>query len=545
MKPIGHSVTHFAPAIEFLEADFVLANAMARGRAHVCRLGLPPDKLQPVHTPALINAWDAKLRRCLAQPTQVEQGEGFRRVQVLGLAIFDFDADGTVSTYVWAFEDGEGPVPVQVVDISVIAQDVPYQSYWMNGFKSGALRWLKQHHPEQPDLCEAYVDWAHDELVRQCWEASDQTRVRERVGMALAMDPLLLEIAGRIQLGPHQRAPARLNAYNHVVTYRADYLILWREAPNLITLYALLAEDIQPPLGSHVEVTDRMRRYLTNGFGLSPAFWRLLCREGTAWMPPFLAYYDFDSAPPARAVEDLLCLAQAFGTDTLVPPWWLHALMSVGGNPNRPGFDYRNRLGDLLELCHRLGLLTARADASVLGVLEENATEILQWASDHLGSMSDSFIRRLSVAGLLKRVRLQLEQDRVRATQQMAWEVPYTLEPPCLGIQAVILDSALAVWQEAHDMRHCAARYIDECATGEVLMVSLRRCTGGKALATAAFDMRSPQVELKRISGFANTLVEPEVRSWADACARQLQPQRMHQREKHLVAEQIRTARQE
>lgn len=525
MESISQTVSHFASAIEFSEADFVLAKAMSRDMAHASCLGLPPDDLKAVHTPALVNAWEAKLRRCFSQPVEVEQGDDYRRVQVLGSAILDFEQDGTVSAYVWAFEDGELPTPVRVVDVSVVARDVPYRTYWMNGIRAGAVQWLKRRHPEQHDLCVAYAAWVHDGLVRRCWDASDQARVRQRIATALALDPFSLQIASQVQLGPHPMEPVRLNAYNHVVTYRADYQDLWKEAPNLIPLYALLAEDIQTQPGNRAEVTERMRCYLMHRCGLRPSFWRLLCREGTAWIQPFLAFYDFDQAPSAQVVADLLSVAQAFGTDSLVPPWLLHGLMSVGGNPNRPDIDYRHRLHDLFVLCRRLGLLAERADESELALLKANAHEIFDWALDHLTSMSDSSVRRLSVAGVIRRVRLQQETDRLQASQEKPWNVPFKLEPPCAGIQAVILDSALAVWQEGQNMRHCAATYIDACGRVEMVMVSFRLDSGGRGLATATFSMTTPEVTLNRISGYANTLVDPEIVRCAQDCARQLQRQ--------------------
>jgi hypothetical protein len=251
----------------------------------------------------------------------------------------------------------------------------------------------------------------------------------------------------------------------------------------------------------------------------------LLCREGTAWIQPFLAFYDFDQAPSAQVVADLLSVAQAFGTDSLVPPWLLHGLMSVGGNPNRPDIDYRHRLHDLFVLCRRLGLLAERADESELALLKANAHEIFDWALDHLTSMSDSSVRRLSVAGVLRRVRLQQETDRLQASQEKPWNVPFKLEPPCAGIQAVILDSALEVWQEGQNMRHCAATYIDACGRVEMVMVSFRLDSGGRGLATATFSMTTPEVTLNRISGYANTLVDPEIVRCAQDCARQLQRQ--------------------
>jgi hypothetical protein len=57
-------------------------------------------------------------------------------------------------------------------------------------------------------------------------------------------------------------------------------------------------------------------------------------------------------------------------------------------------------------------------------------------------------------------------------------------------------------------------------------MVSLRPPQGNRSLATVTFDVRKRQVALHKISGFANSLVGPEVLQMAHECQRQLQQQR-------------------
>ena len=84
-------------------------------------------------------------------------------------------------------------------------------------------------------------------------------------------------------------------------------------------------------------------------------------------------------------------------------------------------------------------------------------------------------------------------------------------------------------------MRHCADNYIDACARGDWLMVSLRRAGERRALATVAFDVRSEQVTQARISGFANTLVSPQVQQLAQACQHQLQLQRNQLKQQAVV----------
>ena len=89
-----------------LETAINIAQAMQHHHAETPSiLGDPPTELLSVHTPALINAWHAQLVASLANPTRVESRNGHRRVQILGSVIFEFEADGTVETYQWQFDD--------------------------------------------------------------------------------------------------------------------------------------------------------------------------------------------------------------------------------------------------------------------------------------------------------------------------------------------------------------------------------------------------------------------------------------------------------
>jgi hypothetical protein len=85
-------------------------------------------------------------------------------------------------------------------------------------------------------------------------------------------------------------------------------------------------------------------------------------------------------------------------------------------------------------------------------------------------------------------------------------------------------------------MHHCAASLTEPCAQGKLLMVSVRDPRKGRPLATVTFDMRSQRVAAHKMSGFANTLVKPELRSIALECCRQLQQQRIHLKRSHAPA---------
>jgi hypothetical protein len=118
-------------------------------------------------------------------------------------------------------------------------------------------------------------------------------------------------------------------------------------------------------------------------------------------------------------------------------------------------------------------------------------------------------------------------------------------------VDAVILDSPLAIWQEGQAMHHCADKWIGPCAKGDYLMVSLRHAeksrTRGRPLATVTFDLRGDAVRLHKIAGFANTLASPEARDQAQECLRQLRLQWQRQQlevplRQHMVAGHLQQA---
>jgi hypothetical protein len=558
MYQIGNAFTRLAPSITFFEClpqvitlhatDSTVDNSADNdGSIHAsspasqdlsaadttCVLGNPPKKFATVHASALINAWHAKLQQCLADPVQLEQRKGHRRVGVLGTAIFDFAPDGLLTVYAWDFGEDDRVKLVKLPAQAAAIQGTPYQSLWMAGFELGALRAILQRLPGQATLCRAYVAWAQAKLAARLWTTEVQESVRYQVAIALDLDIWAIGVASQIQLTTQPKRPMRPHAYNHAITYRQGFETLQQEAPQLIALYALMAQEIKN-IAEPYQATEMMA-LLLKAHGIKPATWRLLCRVGTDWMKEFLAYYDFERDSPVGIATDLLTIVQAFGTDHLVPPWLLHAFIQLGGNPNAPSSNYTKRLGDMFPLCKRLGHLLAQADDATVALLKDRALAICAWASDHLANTPKGYVRRATLGGLLRRVDLQIKRDEFRQKHQRGWKSPYKLTLQNMDLEAVILDSPLAIWSEGQTMHHCAANLIQTCARGHCLMISLRSPVKSRPLATVTFDMRGLQITPHKMSGFANTLVSPEVRDIAQDCCRQLQLQRHRIRRQHAV----------
>ena len=512
MYQIDQSFTRLAPAIDF--SDVALdANAW-------CVLGSPPKQLLAVHSPALIKAWHERIVQALVQPTQVENHKGHRRVQVLGNTIFNCDGRGQVHLWRWTFNERDLPELEQLPDHTVVAAGVPYRELWMQGYCAGALRSLVARFPAQARACQEYVDWASHALLELCWTEDVQEQVRAQIATVLALDVQLLAIASQIQLSTTLRTPVRLSHYNHVVAHQSHYLQLKQESPQFIALYALLSEDLH----HHMELTASMK-YALRERDLGAAVWRLLDRVGTQWIHEFLPYFNQERQSLADCALEIIQMATAFGTQNLPPMEVLHALVQLGGNPNGPSSNFVNRVDDQFVVCKRLGAIMEQADEATMEVIKAQAMSIFQWSSDHAESISGAVMRRLTLKGILRKVKAQALLDRKRHESGHAWSVPYQLKFDDANISAVFLNSALAIWQEGQLMHHCAAMYASRCQKGEMVMVSLRDSRHRHPLATVSFLRKQQRVQVHKFSGFANRRISDTTFELIQDCRRQLQRQ--------------------
>lgn len=318
MYQIDRSFTRLTPVIDFSDVKIDASTP------DWCILGSPPSHLKAVHCPALIRAWHERLVQALSNPTQIETRNGYRRIQVLGCAIFNVDLRSRVGLWVWNFDESDRPVLDRAPDESVAALGAPFEDFWVTGYQAGVLRTLVAHFPSKGQTCQDYVNWASACLVELCWTDEVQEKVRTQIATDLALDAQVLEIASQIRLGAAEAVPARLEQYNHVLRNRRDFLQLQQEAPNLIALYAMLTDDLNHSL----ELTQSMKQMLRKA-GLGTAVWRLLSRVGTQWIQAFLPYFDQKQQALSECAIEIIRLATAFGTRELPPTEVLHALIQM------------------------------------------------------------------------------------------------------------------------------------------------------------------------------------------------------------------------
>lgn len=213
----------------------------------------------------------------------------------------------------------------------------------------------------------------------------------------------------------------------------------------------------------------------------------------------------------------------------------------MGGNPNGPATNFVKRLDDQRDFCKRMGAIMARADAATMELIKAHAMPIFQWSATHAEAIPESAMRRLTLKGVLRRVQAQALLDQKRHESGPAWTNPYRLHFADPQIQAVFLNSALAIWQEGQAMHHCADSFVQRCARGELVMVSLRDGRRRHPLATVSFRLTQDRVSVHKFSGFANHRIGDETYQLIQDCRRQLQRQlqsadQLHRSQKHMMA---------
>ncbi len=145
---------------------------------------------------------------CLREPVEIRVGSGgTRAVQVLGQAVFGFDADGRIEVALWKADYGVEPVlePVQAQSISI--DPVPYRDVWLGRIVDALSVELGRRHAirgselQQVELL-AYANWMQGIYRNQVRRHCDLRLVRTRISTALGLNAQVLAIARRMRRRP-------------------------------------------------------------------------------------------------------------------------------------------------------------------------------------------------------------------------------------------------------------------------------------------------------------------------------------------------------
>ena len=480
-----------------------------------------PQHWRHLHDPVWVSQLDQCIALRVAHPVDIEHTiEGGTRLQVMGGFIYDIAASGEIQGYRWVLDGVAQLEPCKAS--TVVAEGGPFESRWTLPLLQRLRRLLNQRHPQHALEARHYADWLMAEMVAHHWTDEQAARVRAIVKDHLQLNPVVMHHV-RTYLAASTGRTARMADYNRALGRQTEDARLLQEAPQLLTLYGLIEVDL-PPGG---ERPAAMKAYLQDN-GIKPVTWRLLHQHGTQWMQAFLGYFDDSVLSPQRAIN-LVHVVQLFGFQNGLHTELMHSLMRLRDNPNSPVrsaelWDEHSTLGRLLR---RLGVLYEQGALADRQLISDKLYHLVHWADQH--QPTHDWLSRCTVSGLIRHVVDDQKLAQATLAHGQRWQIPVEVAWPDDKFELVFLTTALDIWKEGQTMQHCAANYIEVCALGQEIMASIRPRAGGKALATASFQLADEQVSLVRMSGFANSAVSPELTTIAQGVATALTLAWQHQ----------------
>jgi hypothetical protein len=476
-------------------------------------VGRIPPQWRALERATHLNAYYARIVDCVRRPVEVEVRPGVRRVSVLGQAVFEFDRIGFVRVFMWSWRGDEFDCFAQPPERISIGE-TPYGWTWLELFRQGFVAELAFRLGRGPEELQSYSQWVFARLGRKLAAVCDLRSMRERVAVALALDPLAVQVARRIRLACRLRPKATLREYNHAIAHLPAYRKLQKESPNLVPLYAAHAHLASLEPG---EPAQQLKRYLMEAYGLRQATWALVHGTRPRWLYLIEHFYQ---ASPATATADLLMLVQALGCRRMPPRWYLWNLLQVFGHHGDRTNEYSRHYATRLRAVRRLTAVIEAADDAHQAGMRARIYDVLAWiVADYAHLM-----RGISRAGWKWFVghadAWRRRREEAAAAMIGQWAAPFDAFRS--GEYTVcVLRTHEELIREARAMRHCVDSYADQCAKGGHLVVSIRRADRERPIATAHLKHVRQRWRVVHVAGAANSVPRPAgFRLAFDACAR-------------------------
>ena len=455
----------------------------------------PAADLQRLHVEHLVQSFWLRLIDAIRCPVaRLDDGS----VVVLGCAMFQKDADGALAVKLWRHRDGRlrwDDCP----DRDVVLEGVPAGWAWLDLLRRAAMTEVAEHlrsmdYCPRPEDLQRYGEALFSHLRRKLVRRVDLRLMRQEVAAALGLDPDAARIARRLMNVFSDNGRARLSYYNIVRRHRCAFLALERELPQLLPLYGALVEREDFP--THQWPAQALCQFLASQ-GVGKPAWRLLRTCSPRLLVPVRHFYWGDAG---TAMLDYLNIVWMLQPQREPPTRFMWRLLSRAANPE---YRFQRHLRQFLRNAEPLGH-SARAFMTHPDASESDLADVLEWIEAEQPAL-DSQQRAAGWPWLVKRARqwLELRQKEIDA-QTTTWPVPFE-EWTVSEFVVRPLRSVRDLWAEARAMHHCADLFVDRCARGTVLLVSLRhKATPHRRVATALLNAQHGGWAVTQVRAAAN-----------------------------------------
>ena len=462
------------------------------------------DLTRPAEAPAISQRrrWWQHARRRLAwaaaHPLRVREESDFRSIEVMGAYGIRIECATGLLTGVLLTRHAGRLQRHRLADPNISLVGSPATVGLLEHIvRRDAQRWANQAGATSLDpdalrklgqrLCRGlWARWSRDGTLQ---------RLRQQVAEAFGLDPETVRLAQLVARRRGGAAHADEGDYNRAIVDRAHLVVLEREAPHLIPLFAELFTT-----GACVGEPKRaLRTAYLDQIG-APRHWRQL----VALPPQTLAWARHaPRQPQVGAMVDLALMLTILNTPATPPLDWLQAqLDSAGGGNLLLGMSHCTRVAALRA--HLFAWLNSDAAGKDQLLVEMQIVE--DWIDSQAPNVGEAAKALCHWSWWTRRA---LAWDRTR--RQSAIDVPAVQPAPLplfktlAAVELRPLLTALDLHDEARTMAHCVDRWRDGVAQGAAAAWSVRDRHTGHRLATAGIA-RSTQWQVQ-VRGFANRAV--------------------------------------
>lgn len=467
----------------------------------------PPTGCFAFHSESLMHYLWTRLLQVIETPVETLQlTKNWRALQITGCAVMVQAPDSQVQVLLWQRDDRSRCSLFQVQPQVVILTETPYRMLWLERLEDLAVVSICRFHELQGltltvDKAKKYARWMFRQFARRLHQHADLRRMRQHCAQALNLKVEQFQAAHRLSLVSKAKRKASMADYNLAVQRATDIAKLQQDAPALLRLYAALCNA--PGFPAQGEPLAKIRQQL-RVLNFSEQVWHLVLKKGARLLLPMREFY---SSGASNSVNDYLCVLAWLWVEAGDSPTALRLLFSEFGHENARQTTYWPQLQPhQAAFAHLLRVLRKVQPAHQ--PTEGQIAVVVRWiVSNNIKGWNRAQRQRgwpwLSASAQAWQT-LALSQQEANPTQ---WPVTFATLV-WAGFSFTALKHAADLIMEGHQMRNCAATYVEPCLAGNLLLVAVALPTG-KRIATASYRQSAGAWQLASAKGPANRVLNP------------------------------------
>jgi hypothetical protein len=321
-------------------------------------------------------------------------------------------------------------------------------------------------------------------------------------------------------LAAQWRKPLTPEMYEYILKFRANYLEIEQDNPNLMWLYTVLLLNKERYYGG--QIIAAMRKRLLEAEVLTPAAWRYIA-NGTANDFRIIIDYKEYGIPTDSNWQFLIYWLQFMSgmkrkkpiTESIQRLFINDSMIFMIENEE---IHFRGAWVKLDTMRHIIQEAENRLlEESLDHFVANELIDVLTWLAA-VDPVLDHNQTRNGWKYLLKTaIKWQADLKEIESSQKLRWHSVL----PQLLIQGRVIEPVVDAWslrRIALSQRHCADRFIEDCLNGTARIFMIKNLDG-EVCATLRLTSMDKVWIVREVKGFANSKPLPEIKNLGEEVA--------------------------